>query len=265
MDFFRQGRKDGGSFDSGIDLALRRVLASPKFIFRTERDPAGIAAGAAYRVSDIDLASRLSFFIWSSIPDDELLDLAARGALSRPATFERQMRRMLADPKAQSLVDNSDSAASNGGAAELARVPGFRRQPASGAPRGNRAVLRVDHSRGSQRPRFDERRLHVRERAAGPPLRDPERLRQPFRRVTPTRPAGVCSARVPLMVTSHPHRTSPVIRGKWVLENILALRRHRLPTSSRRSRRRRPRRGRSRCVSGSRRIGGIPRAPAVTA
>ena len=106
MDFFRQGRKDGGSFDSGIDLALRRVLASPKFIFRTERDPAGIAAGAAYRVSDIDLASRLSFFIWSSIPDDELLDLAARGALSRPATFERQMRRMLADPKAQSLVDN---------------------------------------------------------------------------------------------------------------------------------------------------------------
>ena len=105
MDFFRRGRQEGGSFDSGIDLALRRVLASPKFIFRTERDPAGAAAGSVHRLSDTELASRLSFFLWSSIPDDELLDTASRGAL-KAATVERQVRRMLSDRRSQSLVDN---------------------------------------------------------------------------------------------------------------------------------------------------------------
>jgi len=92
MEFFQQGRKDGGSFQSGIDLALRRVLASPKFIFRAERNPAGVAAGTTYRLSDADLASRLSFFLWSSIPDDELLDAAARGTLSTSTAVERRAR-----------------------------------------------------------------------------------------------------------------------------------------------------------------------------
>ena len=105
-DFFERGRADGGSFESGIDLALRRMLASPKFIFRVERDPAGASPGTVYALNDLELASRLSFFLWSSIPDDELLDVAARGALTTPATLEAQVRRMLADARAQSLVDN---------------------------------------------------------------------------------------------------------------------------------------------------------------
>jgi mono/diheme cytochrome c family protein len=228
MDFFRQGRNDGGDFDSGIDLALRRVLASPKFIFRTERDPAGVAAGAAYRLSDVDLASRLSFFVWSSIPDDELLDLAARGQLSKPATFERQLRRMLADPKAQSLVDNFV-----GQWLQLRNLK--NKQPNS-----------------HEFPDFDDnlrQALHTEtELFFGSIIREDrsvldlmnadytflnERLAKHygianvygshFRRVVlpdETR-RGLLGKGAVLMVTSHPHRTSPVIRGKWVLENIL--------------------------------------------
>jgi hypothetical protein len=236
MDFFRQGRKDGGSFDSGIDLALRRVLASPKFIFRTERDPPSRSAlrpipggaGQAYRISDTELASRLSFFIWSSIPDDELLDLAARGALNRPATFERQVRRMLADPRAQALLDNF-----LGQWLQLRNLK--RKQPNS-----------------HEFPDFDDnlrQALHaetelffasiIREDRSVLDLMNAdytfvnERLARHygianvygshFRRVSlpdETR-RGLLGKGAVLMVTSHPHRTSPVIRGKWVLENIL--------------------------------------------
>jgi mono/diheme cytochrome c family protein len=228
MDFFRHGRKDGGSFDSGIDLALRRVLASPKFIFRAERDPAGLAPGAPYRVSDVDLASRLSFFIWSSIPDDELLDLAARGALGRPATVERQVRRMLADPRAQSLVDNF-----------LGQWLQLRN-------------LKSKQPNSHEFPDFDDnlrQALHTEtELFFGSIIREDrsvldlmnadytfvnERLARHygipnvygshFRRVAlpdETR-KGLLGKAAVLMVTSHPHRTSPVIRGKWVLENIL--------------------------------------------
>jgi hypothetical protein len=228
MDFFQQGRKDGGTFDSGIDLALRRVLTSPKFIFRTERDPAGVAPGAPYRVSDSDLASRLSFFIWSSIPDDELLDTAGRGALSRPATLERQLRRMLADPRAQALVDNF-----------LGQWLQLRN-------------LKSKQPNSHEFPDFDDnlrQALHtetelffgsiVREDRSVLDLMNAdytflnERLAKHygvpnvygshFRRVIlpdETR-RGLLGKGAVLMVTSHPHRTSPVIRGKWVLENIL--------------------------------------------
>ena len=103
LGLYRTGRRDG-SFDAGIGLALERMLAGPEFLFRIERDPAGIAAGTAYRVSDLELASRLSFFLWSSIPDDTLLELAERGRLKEPAVLERQVRRMLADDRASSLV-----------------------------------------------------------------------------------------------------------------------------------------------------------------
>src|SRR5688572_5808164 len=105
MSFYDAGRREG-SFERGIELATRAVLVSPKFIFRVERDPAGAVPGRPYRVSDVDLASRLSFFLWSSIPDDELLDLASRGQLSRPAVLDAQVKRMLADPRAQALTDN---------------------------------------------------------------------------------------------------------------------------------------------------------------
>ena len=103
--FYDQGRRDG-SFDTGIQAALQFILASPNFVFRVERDPDGVAPGAAYRISDSELASRLSFFLWSSIPDDELLDVAARGRLKDPAVREQQVRRMLADPRSHSLVSN---------------------------------------------------------------------------------------------------------------------------------------------------------------
>ena len=87
-------------------MALSAVLVNPQFLFRIEPDPPGVAPGSAYRIPDLQLASRLSFFLWSSIPDDELLDLAARGELGKPGVLERQARRMLADPRSRSLVSN---------------------------------------------------------------------------------------------------------------------------------------------------------------
>ena len=106
LDFYQRGRADG-TFDSGIRAALERLLISPDFLFRIEADPEAIAPGTPYRLSDVELASRLSFFLWSSIPDEELLDLAIRGKLREGDALERQARRMLADPRARtSLVDN---------------------------------------------------------------------------------------------------------------------------------------------------------------
>src|SRR5436309_13747876 len=87
-------------------MALRRILAAPQFVFRFERDPDNLPAGSAHRISDVELASRLSFFLWSSIPDDELLSVAEQGRLKDTATLDAQVRRMLADPKSQALVDN---------------------------------------------------------------------------------------------------------------------------------------------------------------
>jgi hypothetical protein len=100
------GRSDGGSFDDGIEAALQRVLVDPEFVYRSEPEPAGLAAGKSYRVGDLALASRLSFFLWSSVPDDELIDLAAQGKLKDPAVLEKQVRRMLADPKSEALITN---------------------------------------------------------------------------------------------------------------------------------------------------------------
>ena len=227
IDFFRQGRTDGGSFDSGIDLALRRVLASPKFIFRTERDPAGAAAGSPYRVSDVDLASRLSFFLWSSIPDDELLDAASRGTLSRPATVERQARRLLADPKAESLIDNflgqwlqlRNLKSKQPNSHEFPDFDDNLRQAlhtemelfVSSIIREDRSVLDL----------MNADYTFVNERLARH-YGIPHVYGSHFRRVTlPEARRGLLGKGAVLMVTSHPHRTSPVIRGKWVLENIL--------------------------------------------
>ena len=228
VDFFRRGRADGNTFESGIDLALRRLLASPKFAFRVERDPAGVAPGAVYALSDLELASRLSFFLWSSIPDDELLTLAAKKTLHQPATLERQVRRMLADPKAQSLVDNF--------VGQWLQLRNLRnKQPNShefpdfddnlrraldtelelffaSIVREDRSVLDLmtaDYT-------FINERLA---RHYG----IPNIYGSHFRRVTladDTR-KGLLGKGAILLVTSHAHRTSPVLRGKWVLENVL--------------------------------------------
>jgi len=105
MTFYRSGR-DGADFDRGIEMALRRLLADPQFLYRREAEPAAMATGTPYRISDLDLASRLSFFLWSSIPDDELLTLASKGRLSEAAVLEHQVKRMLADPRSDALVVN---------------------------------------------------------------------------------------------------------------------------------------------------------------
>ena len=105
-EFYLAGRKDGGSFDLGIEAALQRIIADPEFIYRGEHEPAGIATGKPYRISDLELASRLSFFLWSSIPDDELIDLAVQGKLKDPVVLEKQVRRMLADQRSEALVSN---------------------------------------------------------------------------------------------------------------------------------------------------------------
>jgi mono/diheme cytochrome c family protein len=101
--FYEEGRRQG-TFEDGIELALRRLLSSPQFLVRAEREPVKIAAGQAYRISDLELASRLSFFLWSSIPDDELVAAASQGRLSNPRSLEQQVRRMLADPRSDALV-----------------------------------------------------------------------------------------------------------------------------------------------------------------
>ena len=103
--FYHEGHGQGG-FEAGIETALRALLASPEFLFRIERDPDGAAPGEPYRISDLELASRLSFFLWSSLPDEELLDAAAAGGLSDPATLRTQVERMLADPRAGTLTTN---------------------------------------------------------------------------------------------------------------------------------------------------------------
>jgi hypothetical protein len=107
LEFYRSGRQSSG-FEAGIRRAVARVLVDPQFLFRMEREPAAVATGAAYRVTDLDLASRLSFFLWSSIPDDQLREAAVRGVLKEPAELERQVRRMLADPRAEALVDERE-------------------------------------------------------------------------------------------------------------------------------------------------------------
>jgi hypothetical protein len=104
--FYLQGRKEGGTFDQGIEAALQRILADPEFVYREETEPTGLVSGKSYRVSDAGLASRLSFFLWSSIPDDQLLDLASQGKLKDPVVLEQQVRRMLKDPRAEALITN---------------------------------------------------------------------------------------------------------------------------------------------------------------
>jgi hypothetical protein len=106
MEFYQAGRSDGGSFDDGIEAVVQRVLADPEFVYRLEPEPAGLPPGKTYRITDLALASRLAFFLWSSVPDDELVDVAAQGKLRDPAVLETQVRRMLADPKFDALITN---------------------------------------------------------------------------------------------------------------------------------------------------------------
>ncbi len=229
MQFYRAGRKSG-PFESGIQLALQRILASPKFVLRVERDPDGVAEGSSYRISDIELASRLSFFLWSSIPDDELLNLAARGRLREPAVLEQQVRRMLRNPRARALVDNF--------AAQWLQLRNLQRV----TPDNDRFPQFDDNLRQSFRREVEllfgaimrEDRSVLELLTADYTFVD-ERLARhygipnvygsQFRRVPVTDDArkGLLGKGAMLLVTSNADRTSPVVRGKWILDNLLGM------------------------------------------
>ncbi len=225
---FRQGRASG-DFDAGIELALSSVLVNPQFLFRIERDPPGVAPGEPYHISDLELASRLSFFLWSSIPDDELLDLAERGELSQPDVLEQQTRRMLADERSQSLIDNFAAQwlhlrNLDAVTPDMRLFPdfddnlrqAFRQETEllfASMIREDRSVLdliRTDSSFLNERLAKHYGIPHV--------------YGSRFRRVSldnSSHRGGLLRHGSILTVTSYATRTSPVLRGKWVLENLL--------------------------------------------
>ncbi len=227
MAFYREGRSDG-DFDAGIEKALSAVLINPEYLFRVELDPDPVSAGAAYRISDLALASRLSFFLWSSLPDDELLDAAVRGELRQPDVLDRQVRRMLADPRSYNLASNFAGQWLR--LRNLASVePNVRLYPdfddnlrqsfrletelfVDSVLREDRSVLdllRADYT-------FLNERLAKH-------YGIPNVYGSRFRRVTlgpDSKRGGLLRHGSILAVTSYATRTSPVIRGVWILSNI---------------------------------------------
>ena len=225
--FYRDGRAEGG-FDVGIQRALERLLVSPQFLLRFERDPAGIAADTNYPVSDLELASRLSFFLWSSVPDDELLDVAIRGTLHEPAVLEHQVRRMLADGRSQSLVNNFAAQwlflrNVQALAPDLDTFPNFDQSLRQDLQRETElfveSILREDRS---VLDLLTASYTFVNERLARH-YGIPNVKGSHFRRITFTddNRRGLLGHGSILAVTAYPHRTSPVLRGKWILENLL--------------------------------------------
>ena len=227
MGFFRAGRQQR-DFERGIQVALQRVLASPKFVFRAEREPDQLAAGRAYVLSDLELASRLSFFLWSSIPDDELLKVAAESRLREPAALERQVRRMLADPKSERFVTNFAGQwlylrnLTNHQPNSM-MFPDFDDQLRQAFRR--EAELFFDSIVHEDRNVLDLMTADytfVNERLARH-YDIPNVYGSQFRRVTLTDDArkGLLGKGAILTVTSRATRASPVVRGKWILDNIL--------------------------------------------
>jgi mono/diheme cytochrome c family protein len=227
--FYEQGRKEG-SFDRGIQRGLERILASPLFIFRVEQDPASLVAGAAHRLTDVEIASRLSFFLWSSIPDETLLARAERGTLQQPAALDAQITRMLADAKSNALVSNF--------AGQWLQLRNVR----SVQPNTNLFPNFDDNLRRSMRRETELlfESIIREDRSVLDLLRADytyldERLARhygvpniygsQFRRVAVTDDPrrGLLGHASILAVTSHAERTSPVLRGKWVLDNFLGL------------------------------------------
>jgi len=225
---YREGASTGG-FESGIELAVRGILVNPNFLFRFEDQPSSVAPNTPYRISALELASRLSFFLWSNIPDDELVDVAVQGTLYDPEVLREQVRRMLADPRSQSLVDNFA-----GQWLHIRNVEGFRPSPEllfhfddnlrvaferetkmffESIIRENRSVLDL----------LDADYTFLNERLAkhyGIPGVYGERFRRVVLPANSVR-RGLLGQGSILTGTSRPNRTSPVIRGKWILDNLL--------------------------------------------
>jgi len=230
-EFYRQGRKEG-NFDTGIEMALARVLTDPKFIYRIEAEPANVKPGEPYRLADIDLASRLSFFLWSTSPDDELVRVASQGRLKDPAVLELQVRRMLRDKKAQALAVNF--------AGQWLNLRGLQAQsplpmlypdfddPLRQAMRREVELL-FDNIVREDRPITElltADYTFVNERLAKH-YGIPNIYGSQFRRVTlgPDMDIrkGLTGKGAFLVTTAKPDRTSPVTRGKWIMTNILGM------------------------------------------
>jgi hypothetical protein len=227
MGFFRAGRQQR-DFDRGIQVALQRALASPKFVFRAEREPDQLATGRIYRLSDLELASRLSFFLWSSIPDEALLKVAAESRLHEPAVLEREVRRMLADAKSERFVTNFAGQwlylrnLTNHQPNSMI-FPDFDDQLRQAFRRETElffdSIVREDHN---VLDLMTADYTFVNERLARH-YGIPNVYGSEFRRVTLTDDArkGLLGKGAILTVTSRATRTSPVVRGKWILDNIL--------------------------------------------
>ncbi|MBI3895042.1 MAG: DUF1592 domain-containing protein [Acidobacteria bacterium] len=227
LKLYRSGRSQGG-FEVGIETALERILAGPEFLFRIERDPSSVAPGTAYRISDVELASRLSVFLWSSIPDEELLSLAEGGKLRDPAILEQQARRMLVDPRSKALVESfAGQWLSLRGLSSVIPDPlvfpefdeNLRQAFVREAELFFETIMREDRSvvelLSADYTFLNERLARF--------YGIPNVYGSHFRRVTLTNEnrRGLLGKGSVLMATSYPNRTSPVSRGKWILENIL--------------------------------------------
>ena len=228
MKFYAAARATG-NFESGIEAALSAVLVNPNFLLRIEHDPSPIAADTVYRISDIELASRLSFFLWSSLPDDELLELAERGTLHQPNVLEEQTRRMLADARSSNLIDNFaaqwlylrnlDSITP-----DLRQFPDFddnlRQSFRQETEMFVDSIVREDRSVTDL---LDADYTFLNERLAKH-YDIPHIYGSRFRRVqldAATHRGGLLRHGSILTVTSYATRTSPVIRGHWILKNII--------------------------------------------
>ena len=231
MQFFRDGSAEGGGFEGGIENALSAILVSPQFLIRIERDPDGLAPGTAYRISDLELASRLSFFLWSSLPDDELLDAAVRGDLRQPKLLEGQVRRMLADERSSSLVTNFASQwlhlrKLESVTPDLRLFPNFddnlRQAFREETELFFESILREDRSITTL---LSADYTFLNERLAKH-YGIPHIYGSHFRRISfagdPARQrGGLLRHGSILTVTSYATRTSPVIRGHWILANLV--------------------------------------------
>ncbi len=233
MDFYRRGREGvsgGDAFDRGIESALQFILASPEFLLRFETDPPNLAPITAYRLNDLALASRLSFFLWSSIPDDQLLTLASQGKLKDPVVLEQQVKRMLADARAKTLVTNFAEQwlylrNLKSAIPDLEAFPDFddnlRQAMKEETTLFFDSIMREDRS---VMDLLNADYTFVNERLARH-YGIPNVYGSQFRRVTvsdETRRGLLGQASV-LTVTSYPNRTSPVERGKWILTNLLGV------------------------------------------
>jgi hypothetical protein len=230
LGFYQRQRNAKGKFDAGIEGALQFILASPEFLFRFEADPSEPAPGSVYRLSDVALASRLSFFLWSSPPDEELLTLASQGKLRDPVLLDKQVKRMLTDPRAAALVDNFAAQwlflrNLKNFAPDLENFPDFDDNLRQSMEQETRlffqSVIREDRSAVDL---LTADYTFINERLARH-YGIPNVYGNQFRRVTLDSPErrGLLGQASILAVTSYPNRTSPVQRGKWVLTNLLGI------------------------------------------